>query len=155
MVLRLQLLVQVHAGLSCAYYLALAGFSVDVFEAKSKAGGMVQFAIPGFRLTDEAIDKDFKRVTDLGVNIHYNSKIDREKFQSLKKDFNYIFIGAGAQLSAGLNIEGADAKGVIEPLSFLFNVKAGKRTRNRKECSYHWWREYCNGCCTYSLSSCW
>ena len=61
------------SGLSCAYYLALAGFHVDVLEAKPKAGGMVQFAIPGFRLTDEAIDKDFKRVTDLGVKIHYNS----------------------------------------------------------------------------------
>jgi putative selenate reductase len=114
------------SGLSCAYYLALAGFSVDVFEAKSKAGGMVQFAIPVFRLTDEAIDKDFRRVTDIGVKIHYNNKIDREKFQSLKKDFNYIFIGAGAQLSAGLNIDGADSKGVIEPLNFLLNVKQGK-----------------------------
>jgi putative selenate reductase len=114
------------SGLSCAYYLALAGFSVDVFEAKSKAGGMVQFAIPGFRLTDEAIDKDFRRVIDLGVNIHYFNKIDREKFQSLKEDFSYIFIGAGAQLSADLSIDGADAKGVIESLSFLFNVKQGK-----------------------------
>ncbi len=46
---------------------------------------MVQYAIPGFRLTDEAIEKDFKRVTDLGVQIHYNHKIDRTKFQVLKK----------------------------------------------------------------------
>jgi len=116
------------SGLSCAYYLALAGFTVDVFEAKSKAGGMVQFAIPGFRLTDEAIAKDFKRVTDLGVNIYYDSKVDSSKFQSLKKDYNYIYIGAGAQLSAPLNIEGSDAKGVIEPLNFLFNVKQGKES---------------------------
>jgi putative selenate reductase len=114
------------SGLSCAYYLALAGFSVDVFEAKSKAGGMVQFAIPGFRLTDEAIAKDFRRVIDMGVNIHYNNKTDRDKFQSLKEDFRYIFIGAGAQLSTGLNIDGADANGVIEPLCFLINVKQGK-----------------------------
>ncbi|MFN2336965.1 MAG: FAD-dependent oxidoreductase, partial [Bacteroidales bacterium] len=42
------------AGLSCAYYLRMAGFKVDVFEARSKAGGMVQYAIPGFRLTDGA-----------------------------------------------------------------------------------------------------
>jgi putative selenate reductase len=114
------------SGLSCAYYLALAGFSVDVFEAKSKAGGMVRFAIPGFRLTDEAIDKDFRRVTDLGVKIHYNLKIDKEKFQFLKKNYDHIFIGTGAQLSDGLNIDGADAKGVIESLNFLFNVKQGK-----------------------------
>ena len=116
------------SGLSSAYYLALAGFSVEVFEAKSKSGGMVQFAIPGFRLTDAAIDKDFKRVTDLGVKINYNAKIDKDKFQSLKKDYNYIFIGAGAQISASLEIEGANAKGVVEPLNFLFNVKQGKES---------------------------
>jgi len=116
------------SGLSSAYYLALAGFTVDVFEAKSKAGGMVQFAIPGFRLTDAAIEKDFKRVTDLGVKINYNAKVDKDEFQSLKKDYSYIFIGAGAQLSAGLTIEGADSKGVVEPLNFLFNVKQGKET---------------------------
>lgn len=116
------------SGLSIAYYLALAGFTVEVFEAKSKSGGMVQFAIPGFRLTDAAIDKDFKRVTDLGVKINFNSKVDKDKFQSLKKDYSYIFIGAGAQLSAGLEVDGADTKGVVEPLNFLFNVKQGKES---------------------------
>lgn len=116
------------SGLSSAYYLALAGFTVEVFEAKSKSGGMVQFAIPGFRLTDNAIDKDFKRVTDLGVKINFNTKIDKDKFQTLKKDYNYIFVGAGAQLSASLEIEGADNKGVVEPLNFLFNVKQGKES---------------------------
>ncbi|MHC1704697.1 MAG: putative selenate reductase subunit YgfK [Tenuifilaceae bacterium] len=116
------------SGLSCAYYLSLAGFSVDVFESKSKVGGMVQFAIPGFRLTDDAIAKDFKRVTDLGVKINYNSKVDKDKFQSLKKEYNHIYIGAGAQLSAELKIEGSDANGVIDPLKFLFNVKSEKET---------------------------
>ena len=90
------------AGLSCAYYLSLAGFSVDVFESRSKAGGMVQFAIPGFRLTDDAVKKDLKRIKTLESDIHYNNKIDREKFQILKKDYSYIFIAAGAQLSARL-----------------------------------------------------
>jgi putative selenate reductase len=116
------------SGLSCAYYLTLAGFSVDVFETRSRAGGMVRFAIPGFRLTDEAIENDIRRVADLGINIHYNHRIDKENFQSLKKDFSYIYIGAGAQLSTGLIIEGDDAKGVIESLSFLFNVKQGKES---------------------------
>ena len=116
------------SGLSSAYYLALAGFSVDVFEAKSKSGGMVQFAIPGFRLTDEAIAKDFKRVADLGVNIHFNTRVDSNKFQSLKKEYNHIYIGAGAQLSAELKIKGSESKGVIDPLTFLFYVKQRKET---------------------------
>jgi putative selenate reductase len=114
------------SGLSCAYYLALAGFSVDVFEGKSKSGGMVRFAIPGFRLTDKAIDSDLKRVTDSGVKIHYNTSIDSKYFQSLKKVSDYIFIGVGAQKSAVLNIEGINAGGVIDTLDFLFKIKEGK-----------------------------
>ncbi len=116
------------AGLSCAYYLALAGFSIEVFESNSKAGGMVQYAIPGFRLTDEAIEKDFRRVTDLGVKIHYNSKIDKDKFQELKDQYNYIFVGVGAQLSAPFKIEGIESKGVLDSLEFLFQAKKGEES---------------------------
>ena len=116
------------SGLSCAYYLALAGFSVEVFEANSEAGGMVQYAIPGFRLTDEAIEKDFKRVTDLGVQIHYNQKINKEKFQTLKTNYNYIFIGVGAQLSAPYKLDGIESEGVLDSLHFLFNARKGKET---------------------------
>lgn len=114
------------SGLSAAYYLALAGFAVEVFERNTKAGGMVQYAIPGFRLTDEAIEKDFKRVTDLGVTVHYQINIDQARFNELKAQYNYIYIGAGAQLSKPLNIAGADVSGVLEPLKFLFDIKAGK-----------------------------
>ncbi|NOQ26433.1 MAG: putative selenate reductase subunit YgfK [Bacteroidales bacterium] len=116
------------SGLSCAYYLALAGFSVEVFEANSKAGGMVQYAIPGFRLTDEAIEKDFKRVSDLGVQIHYNHKVDHVTFQSLKENYNYLFIGAGAQLSTPFHLDGIESKGVLDSLEFLFNAKKDATT---------------------------
>ncbi|MFP4025639.1 MAG: putative selenate reductase subunit YgfK [Thiohalospira sp.] len=116
------------SGLSCAYYLALAGFSVEVFDDHSKAGGMVQYAIPGFRLTDKAIEKDFKRVTDLGVKIHYNSKIDAVKFNQLKELNHYIFIGVGAQRSTPFQLEGIDSKGVLDSLHFLFQAKKGEET---------------------------
>ncbi len=116
------------AGLSCAFYLRMAGFGVDVFEARSKAGGMVRYAIPGFRLTDEAVTKDIERITGLGVKILYNSRIDKEKFRELQVDYPYIFLGPGAQLASPLNIEGADASGVLDPLQFLFAARAGTAT---------------------------
>ncbi|HRW62391.1 MAG TPA: putative selenate reductase subunit YgfK [Bacteroidales bacterium] len=116
------------SGLSAAYYLSLAGFNIEVFEANNKAGGMVQFAIPGFRLTNEAIGKDFKRVTDLGVKIHYNSTIDKAKFEFLKDNYHYIFIGAGAQLSAPFDLDGIHTNGVLDSLGFLFDAKKGKPT---------------------------
>jgi putative selenate reductase len=114
------------SGLASSYYLALAGFSVEVFEKNTRAGGMVQYAIPGFRLTDEAINKDFKRVTDLGVKIYFNSKIDNSSFKNIQKDHDFLFLAAGAQLSMELDIEGHDLSGVMEPLNFLFNVKKGE-----------------------------
>lgn len=116
------------SGLSCAYYLALAGFNVDVFEAQSKAGGMVQYAVPGFRLTDEAIEKDFKRVTDLGVNIRYNTKIDANTFLELRKDYNYIYLAPGAQLAADFKLEGNKFAGVLDSLDFLFKAKEQQET---------------------------
>ncbi len=116
------------AGLSCAYYLALAGFSVEVFESQAKAGGMVQSAIPGFRLTDEKIERDVKRVTDLGVSIHYNYKIDKANFESLRKSHSYMFIGAGAQLSASYDLAGIDSEGVLDSLHFLFAAKKHETT---------------------------
>ncbi|MGC9375840.1 MAG: putative selenate reductase subunit YgfK, partial [Bacteroidales bacterium] len=116
------------SGLSCAYYLALAGFSVEVFDAHSKAGGMVQYAIPGFRLTDEAIEKDFKRVTDLGVKIHYNTKIDAAKFNQLKEQYNYIYIAVGAQRSTPFQLKGIESEGVLDSLHFLMQAKKGEKT---------------------------
>jgi len=116
------------AGLSCAYYLALAGFSVEVFESQAKAGGMVQSAIPGFRLTDENVEKDINRVTELGVKIHYNHKIDKTAFETLRKNHNYMFVGAGAQLSAPYDLEGIDAQGVLDSLGFLFAAKKHEPT---------------------------
>jgi putative selenate reductase len=86
---------------------------------------MLKYAIPGFRLTDGAVADDIRRVTDLGVKITYNSRIDRDKFEELRKDYQYVFIGAGAQLAAPLDIEGAYAEGVMDPLEFLFCARRG------------------------------
>ncbi len=116
------------SGLTCAYYLRLAGFQVDVFESNTKAGGMVQYAIPGFRLTDGAVERDINRIVATGVNITYDSKVDRERFGSIRNEYPYVFIGSGAPLSVPLDIEGADAAGVTEPLQFLFRAREGLET---------------------------
>lgn len=114
------------AGLSCAYYLALAGVKVDVFEAKSMAGGMASGAIPAFRLTDEAIDFDMKSIQDAGVKIHYNHPVKKAEFKKLQQENDVIFIGAGAQLSKALNLNGIESIGVLDPLDFLFKAKEQK-----------------------------
>lgn len=116
------------SGLSCAYYLALAGMKVDVYETKIKSGGMVSAAIPSFRLTDEAVGIDIEKIVEAGVNIHYNYLINKSKFSEIEKNVDFIYIGTGAQISKPLLIDGIKTKGVIDPLDFLFNVKEGKDT---------------------------
>lgn len=115
------------SGLSCAYFLAQAGFDVEVFEQKEKSGGMMSAAIPKFRLSDEAINFDMKKIEKLGVKINYNQKITSEKFAELRKTSDYIYIAAGAQKAVELNIFGKKCEGYInDPLQFLFDVKIGK-----------------------------
>ena len=114
------------AGLSCAYFLALAGCKVHVYEAASKAGGMVYYAIPGFRLTPEAMEKDLSRITGLGVNIHFNQRVDQEMYDKIKAESDYVFAGTGAPLATPLSIDGIDSAGVLDPLHFLFDVRNEK-----------------------------
>ena len=120
------------AGLSTAYFLALAGCQVEVYEAASKAGGMVYYAIPGFRLTPEAMEKDLQRITGLGVKIHYNTRVDEQLYRQLKDESDYVFAGTGAPLASSLDIPGIDAEGVLDPLQFLFKVREGEPTGTGK-----------------------
>ncbi len=111
------------SGLSCAYFLAKAGFKVDIYESKTKAGGMVDGAIPSFRLTDEAINIDINSILNVGVNIHYNYEVNKQTFNQLQNTSNFIYIGTGARKSKIPDIPGILSEVVLDPLDFLFDVK--------------------------------
>ncbi|MCK9611554.1 MAG: putative selenate reductase subunit YgfK [Bacteroidales bacterium] len=114
------------SGLSCSYYLALEGFQVTIYETKAFAGGMVGDAIPAFRITQEAINKDIERIKSIGVHIIFNSKVDKSTFEQIRKKNNFIFIAVGAQKAKSLSLKDIEAKGVLDPLDFLSAVKKGK-----------------------------
>ncbi len=111
------------AGLSCGYYLAKAGFRVEIYERKSQPGGMVLGAIPAFRLPDEDYDVDLQRILSEGVKIHFNTHVNKDLFETLRKESAAVFIAAGAQKSIKLTVDGMEAKGVLDPLEFLFHAK--------------------------------
>lgn len=111
------------AGLSCAWYLRLAGFSVTVYEEKPEAGGMVQQVIPSFRLTHEAIRDDIRRIERLGIEIIYNTPVGKELFEQLLASGNFVFAGIGAGKIRKLDIPGEHAEGVQDPLVFLSSYK--------------------------------
>jgi len=114
------------AGLSCGWFLRKAGFEVDVFEQKDVAGGMVSAAIPAFRLTSQAIETDIQQILASGVHLHGNHPVDRTRFEALRRDYDVLFLAAGAQQSVKLKIEGIESAGVIDPLEFLFGVRRDK-----------------------------
>ena len=112
------------AGLTAAYHMALKGYSVKIFEAASKPGGMLMLTIPEYRLPKTVVERDLKNITSLGVEIQVNTKVD-----SLKKlndeGFEAIFVSVGTNESSKLKIEGADLEGVVSCLDFLEKANIG------------------------------
>ncbi len=117
------------SGLTCGYILRKAGFKVNIYESKDQPGGMAAGAIPSFRLNNEAFRKDLARINKTGIKIHYNHPVDKHKFEELRKSNQFVYIAAGAQETRKLDIEKDDLAGVLDPLNFLFNLKAGHKVK--------------------------
>ncbi len=114
-------------GLACAHFLALDGFEVQIFESKEFAGGWASDAIPTFRLDEASIREDIDAILGLGVDIQYRAQIDRQKFEQLRRDCDYVYIAIGAQEGTELGVPGEDAEGVMDQLRFLSAVRRGER----------------------------
>lgn len=115
------------AGLSCAYQLALKGYQVTVFEASSKAGGMLSHAIPVFRLPDGVVEKEIKRITDLGVTLKLGVAVGTDiLLDDLKRQFSAVYVAIGAQGSSALCIKGEESENVLSGLAFLRSIKENK-----------------------------
>ena len=111
------------AGLTCAGDLAKKGYDVTIFEALHKAGGVLVYGIPEFRLPkDEVVAKEIENVQCLGVKIETNVIIGRSvTIEDLmkKEGFEAVFIGSGAGLPMFMIIPGEQSKGVFSANEFL------------------------------------
>jgi len=115
------------AGLSTAYYLALEGYRVTVFEARSEPGGMMYWGIPDYRLPREILAKDIRFIEQLGVEIKTGTPIGPGlTLDDLSRSgFKAFFLGAGAQKSMKLGIPGEELEGVVHGVDYLSRIKAG------------------------------
>jgi putative selenate reductase len=111
------------SGLACAWFLALAGFEVNVYDSNSNPGGMPANAIPRFRLPDEALLSDIARIRNAGVKIHNSTTVNAERFQALRTNHDYIYIAVGAPEDKKLNIPGEESPGVYNALELLAEVR--------------------------------
>lgn len=111
------------AGLTCAGDLAKLGYDVTIFEALHKAGGVLSYGIPEFRLPkDEVVAKEIENVKALGVKIETNVVIGKSvKIDELMEEegFEAVFIGSGAGLPRFMGIPGEQANGVFSANEFL------------------------------------
>jgi NADPH-dependent glutamate synthase beta subunit-like oxidoreductase/NAD-dependent dihydropyrimidine dehydrogenase PreA subunit len=112
------------AGLSCAYYLAIDGYKVTVFEKQETLGGMLTLGIPSFRLEKEVVQSEIDILRELGVE--FKTGIEVGKDISLKElrnqGFKGFYLAIGAQGGRKLGIEGEDAEGVITGIEFLRDI---------------------------------
>jgi putative selenate reductase len=116
------------AGLGTASELAAAGASVTVFERHPYPGGMVGGAIPTYRLPQRSIDTDIARLDLLGVEFRYGVQagVDFTLADLRAEGFGPVVVAVGAQLAKRLGLDGEDAAGVLDGISFLRSVREGR-----------------------------
>ena len=117
------------AGLSAAYYLALEGHEVTIFEANPQLGGMLRYGIPEYRLPKAILDKEIAAITNLCREVRCNVSLGKDfTIESLKDEgYEAIFIGLGAQANQRMKIEGEDSSGVLSGIGFLKDSAMGEK----------------------------
>ncbi|UCD96456.1 MAG: FAD-dependent oxidoreductase [Candidatus Bathyarchaeota archaeon] len=118
------------AGLTVAYYLARKGHNVTVFEKSTELGGMLRWGILPYRLPNEIFQADIQDILRLGIDVKKSTEVGRNfLLNKLRKEFDAVFLGVGAQRNLDLNIPGEDLTGVHSGLTFLREVNSGQLTK--------------------------
>jgi len=116
------------AGMSCAYHLARRGYPVTVFEAFPKAGGMLRYGIPDYRLPQNVLDAEIQRIVDMGVELKINTMVGKDiPLDDIRRDYKAVFVGLGAHKGLKLRVEGEDAENVVTGVEFLHKVNVGEK----------------------------
>lgn len=116
------------AGLTAGYYLVKRGHSVTVFEALKRAGGMMRFGIPDYRLPKDVLDAEIREIQAAGVDIRLNSRIS--SVDSLfQQGYDAVFLALGAQRGMKLGVPGEDDPRVIDGIAFLRRTNSGVKVK--------------------------
>ena len=117
------------ACLSCAYYLAVKGYPVTVYEKEKELGGMLTLGIPSFRLEKDVIKAEIKVLKDLGVKFKTGVEVGKDiTLDKLRKDgFKAIYLAVGASKGAKVGCPGDDLDGVFTGIDFLREVNLGNK----------------------------
>ncbi len=115
------------SGLSAAYYLALMGHAVTVFEKRKQLGGMLRYGIPSYRLPRETLDAEIASILSAGITAKTGVDVGADvTFADLKRDYDAVYISIGAHTDNKLGIEGEGGSGVISAVEMLRGIGDGE-----------------------------
>lgn len=115
------------SGLSAAYYCALSGHRVTVFERQAKAGGMMRYGIPDYRLPQDDLDKEIARIERVGVAIKLGKSLGTNvTLEALQKDFDAVYMAVGSWQASSMRMDGEQVRGVFKGIEYLEQIAKGK-----------------------------
>ena len=116
------------SGLSFAYQMARRGYSVTVYDARDKAGGMLRYGVPDYRLPQDILDAEILKILELGVELELKTKVGEDvSLDTLQERHAFLYLGIGAQKGRGLRIPGEDGPSVMSATEYLGRVNKGER----------------------------
>ncbi len=122
------------AGLTAAFYLAMLGHDVTVFDEKAEAGGMLRFALPEYRLPKAVLRKEIELIERLGVKFTFNTRIGFDiSLNELDDRFDAVFLSIGTWKESWVYLPGTELKGVYPALLFLESVAKQEQIRLGKK----------------------
>ncbi|NBD37303.1 MAG: FAD-dependent oxidoreductase [Verrucomicrobia bacterium] len=114
------------SGLAAAFYLRLLGHEVTVFESREKAGGMLRYSLPEYRLPKDILDKEIAILGELGIRFSFGKAIGSEILvEELQRSHDAVFLATGTWAPHNINLPDQDAPGVWHALEFLEQVAVG------------------------------
>jgi NADPH-dependent glutamate synthase beta subunit-like oxidoreductase/Pyruvate/2-oxoacid:ferredoxin oxidoreductase delta subunit len=114
------------AGLSFAYQMARRGYPVTVYEKSSKAGGMLYWGIPFYRLPADVLEAEVQRILALGVELRLNTTVGKDvSVEDLKARHKILFLGIGADKGRLMKVPGEEGPNVWTGTDYLFRVNNG------------------------------
>lgn len=122
------------AGLSAAYYLATMGYYPTVFEKNERAGGMLTYGIPSYKLSKDVIDAEIDIMKEIGVEIKLNVEVGKDvTIEELRRQgYKAFYIAIGCQGGKLLGLLGEDSENVTTAIEFLKTANCGQRKVNGK-----------------------
>lgn len=113
------------SGLTCAYYLALMGHKVTIYEKKKQLGGMLRYGIPSYRFPREKLDNEIKSMLSVGIDVKCEFDVGKDVFEKLTKEYDFVYISIGAHTNKHLGIPGEESKNVISAVEMLRGIGDG------------------------------